>query len=110
MFKAVQRFVVTGLVLSCLHAAPALGQDSPGKIRGTVERVEPSYPALARRNGLVGAVKLRVQVAPDGRPTDVVVMGGNPVFVQGAVDSVKKWKWSKSDQQTTEVIELRFDK
>jgi len=49
-----------------------------------------------------------VLVAADGRPKSVVVLGGNPVFVEDAADSVKKWKWSTSEHESTEVVEVKF--
>ena len=64
---------------------------------------------LARKNSLSGVVKLKVTLAPDGRPKEVSVVGGNPVFVDSATESVKKWKWSASDHATTEILELRFN-
>ncbi|HUN88898.1 MAG TPA: energy transducer TonB [Terriglobales bacterium] len=85
----------------------ASAQDSSGD-RKVVERVEPTYPPLAQRNGLSGTVKLRVIIGPDGRPRKVEVLGGNPVFVDNASDSVKKWKWATSDRETTETVQLNF--
>jgi len=67
------------------------------------------YPVLARKNNLSGVVKLRVTVAADGRPKEVSVIGGNPVFVNSATESVKKFKWSSADHETIETLELRFD-
>ena len=91
--------------LAC--AVPASAQDSSGG-RRVVERVQPTYPALAQRSGLSGTVKLKVLIAPDGKVKDVEVLGGNPVFVGNATESVKKWKWVSSDHESTETVLVTF--
>ena len=101
-----QAAVIATLTACMAHALPAVAQDTGD--RKVVERVEPIYPPLAQRNGLSGTVKLRVLIAPDGKPKKVEVMGGNPVFVDNASDSVKKWKWASADHETTETVQLNF--
>lgn len=100
--------LLTVLALSCT-SFPVAAQESTNSTRKVIEKTEPGYPALARRNGLTGTVKLRVVIGPDGRAKDVEVLGGNPVFVGNATDSVKKWKWATADRETTEVVELKFN-
>ena len=77
--------------------------------RRLVEKVQPVYPILARKNNLSGSVKLRVTVAADGHAKEVAVIGGNPVFVDSATESVKKFKWSSADRETVETLEVRFN-
>lgn len=95
------------LSLSIAHPISAAAQDSSGD-RRIIERVEPAYPALAQRNGLSGTVKLRVLIGADGRAKKVEVLGGNPVFVDNASESVKKWKWVAADHESTETVQLNF--
>lgn len=99
--------LIATLTASVAYAAPAVAQDSPGD-RRIVEKVEPTYPVLAQRNGLSGIVKLKVLIGPDGKVKSVEVLGGNPVFVDNASASVKKWKWSVSDHDTTQIVQLNF--
>jgi TonB family protein len=110
MFKTAAHLLTVGLLTASANLAPAFAQESSVKLRSTIAKIEPVYPALARKNGIVGRVKLRVVVAPDGRATSVEAVGGNPVFVESAVDSVKKWKWVPASQETTEVVEVNFEK
>ncbi|HVZ18399.1 MAG TPA: energy transducer TonB [Terriglobales bacterium] len=77
--------------------------------RKVIEKSDPSYPAIARKNHLTGTVKLRVVIGPEGHPRSVQAMGGNPVFVESATDSVKKWKWATTEHETTEVVEVKFE-
>ena len=76
--------------------------------REVMEKVQPTYPELARRNGLAGIVKLKVVISPDGHARQIDVVGGNPVFVENATSSVKKWKWSVAEHETVQVVEIRF--
>ena len=103
----IRRFVIF-LVLVFVFSCSGSAQDSSSGSRKLIDKPEPAYPALARKNNLTGTVKLRVLVAADGRPKSVVVLGGNPVFVEDAADSVKKWKWSTSEHESTEVVEVKF--
>ena len=76
--------------------------------RKVVNRVVPSYPPLARPLNLSGTVKLEVLVSPDGRVKTVQDKGGNPVFVRAAESALREWKWEKSGQWTTELVEFDF--
>lgn len=53
----------------------------------------PSYPALAREQGLEGEVVLTVLVGADGRVVDVHVKAssGAPVLDEAAVGAVRQW-------------------
>jgi len=84
-------------------------QDEPMAHRKVVVRVAPSYPELALRTNIHGAVKLIVLIGSDGRVKTTQIAGGNPVLAQAAVDAVHKWKFEASPQPTKEVIELKFE-
>jgi len=77
--------------------------------RKVVVRVAPSYPELALRTNIHGAVKLIVLIGSDGRVKTTEIAGGNPVLAQAAVDAVHKWKFEAGPQPTKEVIELKFE-
>jgi TonB family protein len=110
MYRAVSYTLLVTLFIAP-NFASAEDSSSPASpsSRKVVEKIEPVYPMLARRNHLTGSVKLRVLISPDGRARDIEVLGGNPVFVDNATESVKKWKWSSTDRETTEVVELKFN-
>lgn len=59
-------------------------------------RVDPQYPAAAKRAGEQGTVLLELIVAPDGRPSEVNILrsSGFPVLDQAAVDAVRKWRFA----------------
>lgn len=71
-------------------------------------RVTADYPELARQMQLTGTVRVEAVVLPNGRVKSIQVLGGSPVLAKSAVDTIEKWRWEKSSQETKEIIELRF--
>lgn len=76
------------------------GDGDPVFITGDMERpvllekVEPSYPEVARRARIDGKVTVRAVIAPDGNVESVEVFAStNPLFDQAAVDAVRKWRY-----------------
>jgi TonB family protein len=78
-------------------------------LRKVIERVVPAYPDLARRLNLRGTVRVEVSVLPNGTVKSAKALGGNPVLVQAAVEAVRKWKFAVAPEESTELVELRFD-
>jgi outer membrane biosynthesis protein TonB len=96
------------LLLVCLPVFAAEVTQPPTGARKIVHQVAPSYPLLAKKTHTFGAVKLNVAVDPNGAPKAIEVVGGNPVLVKAAQESVNRWKWAPASTETTERIELRF--
>jgi len=76
--------------------------------RKVVSQINPVYPALARNMNIEGTVKLQVTVLPNGTVKAVHALGGHPVLVQAAEDSVCKFRWVPAKEESTEVVELKF--
>lgn len=55
----------------------------------------PRYPSRALRRGESGTVRVRVEVGPDGRPSQVSVAqaSGSRVLDRAAVDAVRRWRF-----------------
>ncbi len=55
--------------------------------------MHPSYPATARRLGIQGTVRLRVQVLADGRVGEIIVesSAGHSDLDKAAADAVRQW-------------------
>ena len=55
----------------------------------------PSYPIIARRNGVQGKVLVNVLVKTDGTPAEVVVFrsSGSVDLDMAAIDAVRRWKF-----------------
>ncbi len=77
--------------------------------RKVLGKVVPVYPELARTMHISGSVKLEVIVAPNGSPRNPKAIGGHPLLVRAASDAISKWKWAPSTQETTELIEIKFN-
>ena len=52
-----------------------------------------TYPDSARNAGIQGGVVLKVVVAETGDVKEVVVVSGDPLLAQAAVDAMKQWKY-----------------
>lgn len=83
-------------------------QQQSSATRKIVHQVAPIYPILAKNTHTSGAVKLNITVDRNGTPKAIEVVGGNPVLVKAAQESVNKWKWAPASADTTEHVELRF--
>jgi len=77
--------------------------------RKVKNKVAPAYPELARRMSIAGVVKVQVVVAPNGSVKSTKVVGGHPLLVNAAVDAVKKWRFDAASEETTGVVEFKFD-
>ena len=71
----------------------------------TKQRVEPTYPAAARRDGEEGTVRLKVLVDERGRPSDVQVArsSGFARLDDAAVSAVRRWRFQAATNGTTAV-------
>ena len=96
-------------VFLVLGPRPA-GAQQPDEISRKVKtKVAPTYPDLARRMSISGAVKVQVVVAANGSVKNAKVMGGHPLLVNAALDAVKKWRFEPASDETTGVVEFKFD-
>jgi TonB family protein len=101
--------VISGVAAVCLlHPLPGRAQQEELS-RKVKSKVAPSYPELARRMAISGVVKVQVVVAPNGSVKSTKVVGGHPLLVNAAVDAVKKWRFDAASEETTGVVEFKFD-
>jgi TonB family protein len=86
--------------------APAIqgGQNRALKFQAT-----PTYPEIAKRMQLKGAVQLKITVRPDGRVTDVVIIGGHPLLASAAVQAVTQWRFEPAARESIETVRISFD-
>lgn len=76
--------------------------------RAVRNRVQPTYPPVARQMKLQGVVKLQVVIAPSGKVLKTTVLGGNPLLASSAQQAVSQWKFEPASSETTELIEVNF--
>ena len=77
--------------------------------RKVKSKVAPQYPDLARRMNITGVVKVLITVTPTGSVKDAKLVGGHPVLANSALDAVKKWRFEPGPQESTGIVEFRFD-
>jgi TonB family protein len=94
------------LPLILLFGLSAFGFSQDHKVKS---RVTPEYPELMRKMHMGGAVKVRVVIAPDGRVKEAQALGGHPMLISAATEAVKQWKFEPAEEQSTTVVELKFD-
>ena len=78
-------------------------------VRRAKNRVQATYPELARKMNLVGTVKIEVVVAPNGSVKDARVVGGHPVLAGAALDAAKKWRFEPASTESSGVIDFKFE-
>lgn len=89
------------------HPSPVYAQDAQIS-RKVKSRINPTYPELARKMSISGIVKVEVVVGPNGSVKSTKVLGGHPLLVDAAVDAVRKWKFETASDETTGVVEFKF--
>lgn len=92
------------------HSSLAQSQPEAAGKRRVVERAQPNYPELARALKLEGVVRLEAIVSPDGSVKTVAIKGGHPVLADAAASAVHRWKWERAQQESHELIEVRFSR
>jgi TonB family protein len=93
------------LFLALLGLTPALAQDNDRKI---IKKVDVQYPAILKRRGIGGTVRLKVAIHADGSVKDVEVLGGNPALADSAEKAVRQWRFSPGGESTMTVA-VTFD-
>ncbi len=110
-FRTLRHWIAVGLLLAggcvALHQPYAHGQEEI--TRKLKSKVAPSYPDLARRMNITGVVKVQVTIANNGSIKNTKVIGGHPVLANAAMEALKKWRYEPANEETTGVVEFRFD-
>lgn len=86
----------------------AWGQDAE-IARKLKSKVAPAYPELARRMNISGVVKVQITVDKTGQVKNSKLVGGHPILANAALDAVRKWRYEGAAEETTGVVEFRFD-
>ena len=109
--RILRKLMLCGLLaavagLATLNPVSAFAQDEGRKVKS---RVTPVYPELAKKMSVSGSVKVEVTIAPNGAVKSTRVIGGHPLLVDAAVDAVKRWKYEAGPDETTQVVEFKFN-
>lgn len=109
MGRGVTLFLAVAAIAMASLAGAQANSASASADRKVATRVAPVYPELAKKMHIHGVVRVEAIVRPNGSVKTTRVLGGNPVLVDAAVDTVGKWKFETSQGETTEVVQLTFD-
>jgi TonB family protein len=93
------------VVLGLMLCAPALFAAN----RGVSHRVPPSYPEIAKRMHITGAVKVEVKIGPDGKVLSATVVSGHPMLKDAAVAAAKQYLFENADETSTQVLTFNFN-
>ena len=100
-----------GLLLAggCIALTDPFAHGQEEITRKIKTKVAPSYPDLARRMNITGVVKIQVTIANNGTVKNTKLIGGHPVLANSALEALKKWRYEPASEETTGVVEFRFD-
>jgi TonB family protein len=109
--QSLNRLFAVGLLLISGWAATSvpLARGQEEFSRKAKSKVAPVYPELARRMNISGVVKVLVTVSANGSVKDAKLIGGHPVLANAALEAVKKWRFEVGPQESTGIVEFRFD-
>lgn len=66
---------------------------SQGAEKRLLHRIQPAYPAAARRDRIEGTVVLKAVVSDAGKVSGVRLVEGNPTLATAAIGAVKQWRY-----------------
>ena len=103
--------IVVLMALTFMQASAQTGASTgvPTSDRKVATRVTATYPELAKKMHIHGAVRVEAIVRPNGTVKSTRVLGGNPVLITAAQDAVSQWKFEPAQTETTEVVQLVFE-
>jgi protein TonB len=82
---------------------------SPGQGPGIIKKVEPLYPPMAKTARLQGTVVLDAVILKDGTVSNVnVVKSANPMFDRAAMNALRQWRFSPSQQDVIMSLTVHF--
>jgi TonB family protein len=78
-----------------------------------LEKVQPMYPEIARRQRIGGTVRMELIVNEKGRVDSVRTISGHPFLVASAVSAAKQWRYTPASIngvpiKVTTILELVF--
>jgi TonB family protein len=81
--------------LASAHSLPQTQALVPAEVMEKLirHRVDPEYPAAARRQNLQAVIPLDVLIGSDGSVLNVRALGGPQILAQAAVDALRWWRF-----------------
>ena len=76
--------------------------------RAILARVQPEYPALARRMHITGSVIVQASIEPSGSVSEAHATSGHALLQPSAQEAVLHWKFAPGPSVTNTLVEIRF--
>jgi TonB family protein len=100
--------VTLALCFTCGFVPALLAQKASKSDRKVLVSVKPEYSDLLKHAQIGGLVRLKATVTPEGKVSNVDVIGGNPILAESAASAVMKWKFAPAATQTVEDVSISF--
>jgi protein TonB len=113
-YRTSVRLTAAALAAFCAGSAfaqPVRVQEDDAK-KAALQKIQPTYPPIARQMNLAGRVLVDLTVAVDGTVEKVDVVSGNPILAGSATAAAKRWKFQpfQADGKPTDaVVRIAFD-
>jgi periplasmic protein TonB len=87
--------VIPENVMRTLPNMPAMRVRQGGAVTAAslASRVQPVYPAEARKQRVSGTVRLHAVIGRDGAIQQLEVLSGDPLLVDASLDAVRQWRY-----------------
>jgi hypothetical protein len=72
---------------------PRVAEPGAVIVGNIVRKVAPSYPALAKQQGIQGVVILHAIITPEGKIANLEPIIGPPALIPPSLDAVKRWEY-----------------
>ena len=93
---------------SCLCLGQSSAQAQP-TARPILVRTPPTYPELARRMHVSGAVVVRIDIEPDGTVAETHVESGHALLRRAAEDAVRHWRFAPGPESSISLVTVSFN-
>jgi TonB family protein len=97
------------LIIGFSIGVPVIRGQEPEIARKLKSKVSPTYPDLAKKMAISGTVKVQITVDRNGTIKNSKLVGGHPILANAALEAVRKWKYEAAGEETTGIVEFRFD-
>ncbi len=77
-----------------------------------LKKVPPEFPAAAVKKGIkTGSVKAQINIAPDGKVTEVNIVESTPpkVFDKAVIEALMEWRFEGSGEKQSHELKLVFN-
>ncbi len=112
------RFTASCMVLMCSGILTPLASADPRRVteqegmRAVVQKVSPTYPAMAKQLKLEGRVVVDMTVGENGAVESADVVNGNPILASAAKTAAKSWRFQpfqEDGKSSKAVVRVNFD-